>query len=266
MSNSLLHFGLKSIPLSKSTTQLWSTTALCELKIRFQWLLDSPGIGLITGEAGTGKTVALRELCQPLSTHEYQVIYHCETDFGRVDLYRQLALDLGLEPAYRRACLWRSLKARIQELTQTQHCLPIWVIDEAQNLPAEFFRDFPSFMNFVFDSKALMTVWFVGHPYLDNLLKRAAYTALRSRIQFFLKFEPLDNADDFKAMIIDAFKRAGATTTLLSDSGIDLIRHASKGRFRQAGQIIYLAMQLAVNQGLNNLQDDIIKQAIEELH
>ena len=38
--------------------------------------------------------------------------------------------------------------------------------DEAQNLPPEFFRDFPAFLNFAFDLRDLISVWLVGHPCL----------------------------------------------------------------------------------------------------
>ena len=133
--------------------------------------MDSPGLGLLTGEAGVGKTAALRALTQSLNPHRYQVIYLAETDFGRLDLYRALALALGLEPAYRRAQLWRDIEARITELMDTQHVLPLWVLDEAQNLPKDFFRDFPAFLNFAFDSRDLMTVWLVGHPILAQTLQ-----------------------------------------------------------------------------------------------
>jgi type II secretory pathway predicted ATPase ExeA len=90
---------------------------------------------------------------------------------------------LGLEPAYRRAQLWRDLKARIRELVDNKQLLPIWILDEAQNLPVEFFHDFPSFLNFAFDTRDLMTVWLVGHPCLANQLDRAPHAALSSRIQ-----------------------------------------------------------------------------------
>ena len=58
---------------------------------------------------------ALRRLASALNPHRYHVIYLAETGFGRTDLYRCLALALGIEPAYRRARLWRDLKARILE-------------------------------------------------------------------------------------------------------------------------------------------------------
>ncbi len=113
------HFGITDAPLGKKTKTLWDDGQLAHIKTRFQWLLDNPGIGVLTGDVGVGKTSVLRQLVSPLNPHRYQVIYLSETDFGRVDLYRSLALALGLEPAFRRAQVWRDIKARIQELKET---------------------------------------------------------------------------------------------------------------------------------------------------
>jgi MSHA biogenesis protein MshM len=149
------HFGLRHAPLGKDTPQLWDDGALGQLRERFQWLLHSPGVGVLTGEPGVGKTAALRHLVHGANPHRYQVVYLSETDFGRLDVYRSLALALGIDPPHRRAALWRELKARILELADHKQLLPVWIVDEAQNLPSEFFRDFPAFLNFAFDSRDL---------------------------------------------------------------------------------------------------------------
>ena len=86
------HFGLKNEPLGKGNTELWDDGHLTLLKERFQWLLDSPGLGLLTGEPGVGKTAALRHVTATLNPHRFQVIYLAETDFGRIDIYCSLAL------------------------------------------------------------------------------------------------------------------------------------------------------------------------------
>ena len=164
------HFGLHHPPLGKELTELWDDGALAQLAERFNWLLQSPGIGLITGEPGVGKTAALRNLTGALNPHRYQVIYQAETDFGRLDLYRSLATALGVIPSYRRAQLWRDIKDRIHEMVDGKQLLPVWIIDEAQNLPVEFFRDFPAFLNFAFDSRDLISVWLIGHPCLAQTL------------------------------------------------------------------------------------------------
>ncbi|WP_186405649.1 ExeA family protein, partial [Candidatus Accumulibacter aalborgensis] len=207
----LQHFGLRHPPLGKEATDLWDDGALAQLAERFEWLLHSPGVGLLTGEAGVGKTAALRGLTAKLNPHRYQVIYHAETDFGRLDIYRCLALSLGLPPSYRRAQLWRDIKAHIHQLADGKQLLPLWILDEAQNLPPEFFRDFPAFLNFAFDSRDLITVWFVGHPVLAQTLERAPYAALAGRIQARVQMRPVIERERFAQLIAHALKSAGCS-------------------------------------------------------
>jgi type II secretory pathway predicted ATPase ExeA len=261
----LQHFGLRHAPLGKNLTEPWDDGVLAQLGQRFNWLLQSPGIGLLTGEPGVGKTAALRSLTQPLNPHRYQVLYQAETDFGRVDIYRGLARSLGLEPSYRRAQLWRDIKQRVHEMVDSKQLTPLWIIDEAQNLPAEFFRDFPSFLNFAFDSRDLMTVWLVGHPVLAQVLERAPYAALHSRVQVHVQLKPVLERERFALLIAHALKGAGSQHNLLADTGLEILRQASKGLPRQAGRILCTAMRLAVPKGLNHLPDEILQQAIKEL-
>jgi type II secretory pathway predicted ATPase ExeA len=129
----------------------------------------------------------------------------------------------------------------------------------------DFFRDFPAFLNFAFDSRDLMTVWFVGHPSLAQLMARAPYAALASRIHLRMHFAPIVERDRFTSLIRHALKTAGCQHTLLSDSGMEILRQASQGTPRKASMILKTAMQLAVPKGLNHLPDDLLKEAIEVL-
>lgn len=261
----LQHFGLRHAPLGKEITEPWDDGALTHLSQRFNWLLQSPGIGLLTGEPGVGKTAALRSLAAGLNPHRYQVLYQAETDFGRFDIYRGLARALGVEPSYRRAQLWRDIKQHVQTQVDSKQLTPLWIIDEAQNLPAEFFRDFPSFLNFAFDSRNLMTVWLVGHSHLSQTLERAPFAALASRIQVRVQLRAVVERERFALLVAHALKSAGCGHTLMAESGLEILRQASKGLPRQAGRILCTAMRLAVPKGLNHLPDELLQQAIEEL-
>jgi MSHA biogenesis protein MshM len=261
----LQHFGLRHAPLGKEPVEPWDDGALAHLKQRFDWLLQSPGVGLLTGEPGVGKTAALRHLTTALNPHRYQVLYQAETDFGRVDIYRALAHALGVEPNYRRAALWRGIKSRVHELVHAKQVTPLWIIDEAQNLPADFFRDFPAFLNFAFDSSDLISVWLVGHPALAQILDRAPYAALHSRIHVRVALKPIIERERFHSLITHTLKTAGCQHTLLTDPGMELLRQASKGLPRHAGRILRNAMRLAVPLGLTHLPDELVQQAITEL-
>lgn len=260
----LQHFGLKAAPFDKGSTDLWEDDRIVLLKERFNWLLQSPGIGVLTGDPGVGKTSAIRQLCQTLNPHRYQVIYLAETDFGRNDIYKSLGEHFGLEPQYRRAQMWRDLKEAIHDRVENQHRLPVWIIDESQNLPISFFKDLPSFLNFAFDSRDLMTVWLVGHPILTHILDRAPYAALSGRVHVRVHLKAINDRERFEQLIRHGLKVAGCEQTLLSDSGMELLRNASLGLPRHIGRILRYAMQLAVTRGLNHLPDELIQQAIEE--
>jgi len=55
----LQHFGLRNPPLGKDVPAPWDDGALDQLTQRSNWLLQSPGLGLLTGGPGVGKTAAL---------------------------------------------------------------------------------------------------------------------------------------------------------------------------------------------------------------
>lgn len=255
-------FGLTQAPFGKDSNQLWDNGQLGGLTQQFNWLLQSPGIGLLTAEPGLGKTAALRQITRTLNPHQYSVYYIADTDFGRLDFYRQVAILFGLSPSYRRSQLWRDIKEYVTHLMTQKSLLPILIIDEAQNLPPEFFRDFPSFMNFVFDSKDYMTVWLAGHPDLAREIDRPINAALGSRIQARYEFKPIIERESFKQFLTHGFAQAGCTHNLLSDSAVEIIRMSSQGNPRQVHRIIVTALRLATDKKMNHLNDDVVKESI----
>ena len=116
-------FGLTQAPLGKSCIQLWDNAQMRGLAQQFNWLLQSPGIGLLTAEPGLGKTAALRQLTSALNPHQYSVFYIAETDFGRLDFYRQMALILGLTSSFRRAQLLLDIKEYITHLATQKNII-----------------------------------------------------------------------------------------------------------------------------------------------
>ena len=259
------YFGLKNIPFGKNNSSLWMHGDLISLQESFTTSLNYPGIGLLTGEPGVGKTAALLNITKTLNPHQYLIIYIAETQFTCFDIYRQLALQLGLVPAHRFAQLWRDIKNHIRERVEHKRSLPVFIIDEAQNLPGDFFRSFPSFLNFDFDAKDMMTVWFVGHPVLSKIIDRVVYTALSSRIYFRCQLQPIIDRAAFAQLMSHAFKEAGCQSTLVSESGIEILRIASNGRPRNVHRILTSAMQLAMQKKLNHLPDELIQEAISLL-
>lgn len=257
------HFGLKHAPFGKDCIELWHTKPHEDLERQFKWLLKSPGLGLLTADPGLGKTAALRRLTNQLNPHQYLVKYIADTSFGRLDFYRQLAFILNIQASYNRSQLWRDLKEHITNLAINKNILLVLIIDEAQNLPTEFLRDFPSFLNFVFDSKDYMTVWLAGHTELARIIDRSTNIALASRIHARCRLQPIIDRENFKEFLAYGLTQAGVSSTLLSDSSIEILRMASKGNPRMLHQLMVAALQLATDKKMNHLSDDIVKEAVE---
>lgn len=259
----LQHFGLKHDPLGKSIRDVVSSEQQKSLYTQLNWLLETRGLGLITGDAGTGKTVALREWTKRLNTNTHKVIYQADNHFRPFDIYAQFAEALGIDKHYRYSSLWRALKAHLLDLHDNKHQTPIWILDEAHHLPTHFLLELPAFLNFSFDSKDVLIIILVAQAPLQAILTKTVYNAFTSRIIFQFQWKAIDGFQAFNDFITEAFKNAGVQTMLISQSGLQLIYMASKGTLRYAHKIMTRALQMAAETNVSHLPDDIIKYCIE---
>lgn len=261
----LQFFGLKHDPLGKNNRQSIPLPQSPQLTQQLTWLLQTKGIGLIAGDAGTGKTTALREWVNGLNPLTHQVFYQSDNHFKVFDIYSQLADSLGLERHQRYSTLWRELKQALLDLVDNKQLSPIWILDEAHLAPANFFTQLPAFLNFSFDSRDIMTIILVGLPSLQAQLKKPLYSPLYSRIRFHFEWQTIENITVFQDFITEAFKRAGIHQSLITPSGMQFLHMISKGKLRLVHQILVSAMQYAMEQNVNHLSDALIQHAVETL-
>src|SRR3972149_12213608 len=173
----------------------------------FRQLIADPGVGVLTADAGVGKTAAMRHLCAPLPKPDYLVLYLCDTAVAPLDLYRTLATELGVRPSHRRAELWTTIKRTLVHLVAERGTAPVIILDEAQHLSDRFLIDLSGFLNFTFDSRDLLTLWLVGLPPLARHLRMQQHAPLALRVVHQVHLEPLDR-DLFRAMGDHALKAA----------------------------------------------------------
>jgi MSHA biogenesis protein MshM len=253
----LQHFGLKHDPLGKNIQEI-DNHSYQQLTPHLNWLLETKGVGLIIGEAGVGKTTGIRQWLKTLNPHTYRFYYTADNHFKAFDIYSQLAEALGIEVHHRYSRLWRSIKQEVLHLHDEKKITPIWILDEAHQLPLNFFSDLPAFLNFSFDTRDIMIILLIGAPKLESILQRSMYAALDSRTKFCFEWQALDDVEKFSQFIVAAFEKAGRQQMILSHM-------ATKGRLRFADKIITKCLQLASAQMMNHISDDIIKTSIEQL-
>ena len=258
----LAHFGLKHVPFHKGNVVLWDNKSLDELATKFNRLLTLPGIGILTGEFGLGKSSALRKITATLNPHMYEVIYISETGFSRNEFYRILARKLDVELAFRRSDLWYNIREKLVNLKTQRKVLPVIIIEEAQNLPHEFFSDLASFLNFNYDSEDIVTLWLVGNKQLMLKIKQARHNALSSRVRIYHDLKQIESFEEFKKFIDFGFNEAGAKGRLLSDAGLRILRDATKAAPRQIYNAIANCLEVAYEKKLNHIPDELLEQVL----
>jgi MSHA biogenesis protein MshM len=260
-------FDLAHDPLPRDAsgkTCFCDTPEYQKLRRVFSWLAAEPGLGVLTGEAGLGKTTLMRHLCDQLPAPEHRILYLCDTAVTPASVYRNLAAELGLAPKYRRDALWRQLKTAIRKLFDVDSIVPILVLDEAQHLSDDFLHDLAGFLNFAFDRHDLLTVWLVGLPSLRTRLDMATHSALRSRIVSPNRLRPRTR-QELCAMIHHGLKTAGANDKIVADPALEVLYRVSRGVPRTAAHLLRASLMLAHDRDQAFVDEDTVLAACDEL-
>ena len=71
------HYGFTVMPFTASVpvTALFGSAAHKEAVARLRWLISARGLGVLTGETGSGKTAALRAAVDGLDPSRHTLIY-----------------------------------------------------------------------------------------------------------------------------------------------------------------------------------------------
>ena len=109
-------YGLEFNPFLKNSKEvLVETQEYKEVLFRLNYLLTTKGFGLLTGSAGRGKTTAVRNWASGLNTSLYKVVYSSLSTLTVNDFYRNLAAELGAQPAFRKTDNFKIIQGEIND-------------------------------------------------------------------------------------------------------------------------------------------------------
>jgi len=258
-------FGFKKAPFGDSpdAKQLFPSQASNQAKARLQFLADHHGAGLLTGEVGSGKSTAARCFTAALNPNLYKILYLHWTPGSTLDLLRQLALELDLEPAHYRGDLVRQISGAIVRLNQSKKQHPILICDEAQLLCHSALEQLPLLLNFDMDSSRYLTLLLVGQPLLRRTLSLQMHEALRQRIGVQYHLEGLTR-DELDAYLAQQLKAAGVSQPLFDDTARQGMYQATKGIPRKVNKLAMTALRLAAASKSQTVNEAILLDATAE--
>lgn len=178
------YFGLTRHPFTNelSADELFASSVSCELETRLGHLLEMRGIGLVTGEPGSGKTSVVRKVTEALHPGRYKTLYVPLSTGNAMDVYKSIAWELGLPVERSRAALFRQIRDEVTRLCHEARIRPVLVVDEAHHLRSDVLEDLRLLTNYRMDSDNRLCLLFVGQAELRRRLNMSAHEALQQRI------------------------------------------------------------------------------------
>ena len=248
MSNHELYsyFNLSGDPFTKeiSTEKLVLLPSVERSLAAAELLVETRGIGVMTGKSGTGKSCILRLLVDRLQPGLYKSFYLCHTSVAIVEFYTHLCDIFGLEPAHRRAPMFRALKEHILTMASRRRIHPVLIIDEAHLLNNDILSEIRLLTNFHTDSLNALTVLLCGNEHLPRRFGLSALESLASAITVSVPVEPLSKEETF-SYVESWLSDCGANSPLLTANALALIHQASGGTMRTIGTITTAALRRA---------------------
>jgi general secretion pathway protein A len=254
-------WGLKWNPFSP---ELPSQGLLVTAKIEsFAWrveqLVQEGGFALISGESGTGKSVALRIVSERLAALRDAVVGVLERPQSKSgDFYRELGdiFSVKLRPSNR----WggfKSLRERWRAQVASSRIKPVLLVDEAQEMDPEVLSELRILSSAEFDATSLLTVVLSGDGRLLELLRHEDLIPLGTRIRTRLKMDAASR-EELLELLKHALSKAGngslmtrelmdtlvdhsaGNYRLLMTMGAELLAHGMAQEVRQIDEKLYL--------------------------
>jgi type II secretory pathway predicted ATPase ExeA len=258
-------YGLTRHPFEKDIDpdKLFASQAADELEARLRYLLQLRGIGLVTGEVGSGKTSICRKVATSLNTGLYKIFYVPLTTGNVTDIYKSIAWEMGLTTERSLAALYRSIRHEVNRLCLDAKIRPVLVIDEAQYLRNEVLENLRLLTNYEMDSQNRLCMIFVGQAELRRRLSLSVHEPLAQRLVVRYHISGLARKE-LSLYLKHRLELAGTQMDLFEEPALEALFQATNGLPRKVNLLAHLSLNIAALKQAPTVTIEHIQLAVEE--
>ena len=253
-------------PFSKTApeTRPFESDDFKQATARLKYLCDVKGIGLFTGNPGTGKTFTLKKYADSLNPGLFKLFYAPLSSVTVLEFYRAIALGLGLTPPYKKIDLFNAIQDRIRSLAKDKRVTPVIVFDEGQYLCAKILNDLKILLNFDMDSDNHAVVVLAGQSALATTLSMGAHEALAQRIVINYTFTGLSK-NEMSEYVLSKLKGCGASQAIFPENALESLWGCCSGAPRVVNSLADNCLRIGAQRGAKLIDPEIVMMANNEL-
>jgi type II secretory pathway predicted ATPase ExeA len=257
------HYSFEAMPFGRDLppAALHRHAAHVEAAARITWTISERALGVITGEVGTGKTVAARAAVAGIDPTRHTVIYIANPAAG---IHHHIVTSLGGRPRHGTAAIAGQAYDLLAGEAAERGRTPVLIIDEAHLLDHDQLESVRMLTNHDMDSKTPFATVLLGQPTLRRMIKLGVLAALDQRITVRYQMAGMTPGET-ASYIRHHLQNAGHPGDLFSDEAIAQIHEASRGKPRTVNNLAVSALIAGYAAGKTIIDAAAARAAVSEV-
>lgn len=259
------HWGFSSLPFPKTMQpgEIFLPGQIKDVFARLQQLLSTREIGVVAGEAGTGKTTLLELLLSRVAMTRYRVIHIPIPQSKTRELYRAIAAALGVNTSWFGADAMKVVDLLTFSFLESNRP-NLLLIDEAHLLTPSCLNELRLLTNAQARHEPLVTLMLFGQPALASTLKLPAMIPLAQRIGVWAALGGMSEEETI-GYIDWQIARAGAKNDIFSLAAKKAIHRRSQGIPWLVNRFAWECLNQGCLDGAKSITEELFAQVCKTL-